>query len=140
VPADPERLAAIRSSFHWVWFSYVPLTAGIAWLVFAVRQWAGHRGLFLGISGVMLGVVASAAIVFPFIRVAAPGRRIAGMSFGTYTLVTTLLGVVIAVVPCHPRVRLSAALNQAGTTRTRFGAFGSRYGKTRPADHFAYVA
>lgn len=46
----------------------------------------------------MLGVAASAAIVFPFIRVAAPGRRIAGMSFGTYTLVTTLLGVVTAVV------------------------------------------
>src|SRR6266852_4915913 len=46
VPADPERLAAIRRSFHWVWFSYVPLTAGIAWLVFAVRQWAGHRGVF----------------------------------------------------------------------------------------------
>jgi len=95
---DPERSAAMRRSLRWLWFSYIPVIAGIAWLMFAVRQWAGHRGVFLGISGVMLGVVASAAIFFPFLRVAASGRRIAGMSIGTYTLVATVLGVGIAVV------------------------------------------
>ena len=95
---DPERSAAIRRSLRWVWFSYVPIIAGIAWLMVAVRQWPGHRGVFLGVSGVMFGVVASAAIIFPFIRVAASGRRIAGMSTGTYTLVTTVLGAAIAVV------------------------------------------
>ena len=49
-------------------------------------------------SGVMLGAVASAATVSPFMRVAAPGRRIAGMSFGTYTLFTIILGLMTAVV------------------------------------------
>ena len=97
-PADPERLAAIRRSFHWVWLSYVPVTVGIAWLIFAVRQWPGHRGAFLGIGGVMLGAVASAATVSPFMRVAAPGRRIAGMPFGTYNLVTIILGLMTAIV------------------------------------------
>jgi hypothetical protein len=94
---DPERSAAIRRSLRWLWFSYIPAIAGIAWLLFAVRQWAGQRGVYVGISGVMFGVVASAAIAFPFIRVAASGRRIAGMSIGTYTLVATVLGLAIAV-------------------------------------------
>jgi len=95
---DPDRSAAIRRSLRWLWFSYIPVIAGIGWLVFAVKQWAGQRGVFLGISGVMLGVVASAAIFYPFLRVAASGRRIAGMSVGTHTLVAAVLGAAIAVV------------------------------------------
>jgi len=95
---DPERSAAIRQSLRWLWLSYVPVLAGIGWLVFAVRQWAGQRGVFLGISGVILGLVASAGIFYPFLRVTASGRRIAGVSVGTYTLVAAVLGVAIAVV------------------------------------------
>jgi hypothetical protein len=97
-PVDTERRAAIRQSLKWVWLSYLPLAAGIAWWVFAVKEWAGQRGFFLGISGFMFGLAGGAAIYSRFMSVVAPGRRLVGMSFGTYTLVMAALALVLAIV------------------------------------------
>jgi len=97
-PVDPERRAAIRRSLKWVWLSYLPLAAGIAWWVLAVKEWAGQRGFLLGVSGFMLGLAGSAAIYSRFMSVVAPGWRLVGMSFGTYTLVMAVLTVLSAIV------------------------------------------
>jgi hypothetical protein len=97
-PVDTERRAAIRQSLKWVWLSYLPLAAGIAWWVFAVNEWAGQRGFLLGVSGFMFGLAGGAAIYSRFMSVVAPRRRLVGMSFGTYTLVMAAVTLVSAIV------------------------------------------
>lgn len=98
LPVDQERRAAIRRSLKWVWLSYLPLAAGIAWWVFAVKEWPGQRGFLLGVSGFMFGLAGSAALYSRFMSVVSAGRRLVGMSLGTYTLLMAALTVVSAVV------------------------------------------
>ncbi len=93
-PANPERLAAIRRSVHWVWLSYVPMTAGIACLIFAVRQWPGHRGVFLSLHA---GGGSRAANRGHVIRNLYPGHDHPRPDDRH--------------CPCHPRIHLAAALN-----------------------------
>jgi hypothetical protein len=62
---DPQRKAAIRRALLWLPISYIPLLAGIAWAFFVTGHWAGSRGMFLALNGVMIGVAASYALSFP---------------------------------------------------------------------------
>src|SRR5450759_5317156 len=97
VPLDPQRKAAIRRALLWLPLSYIPLLAGIAWAFFAWRHWAGSRGTFLAVSGVMIGVAASYALSFPFIRIVSANRRLMGMSLARYTYVSIFIAIAIAV-------------------------------------------
>jgi hypothetical protein len=98
VPVDPQREAAIRRSLVWVAISYVPLLGGAAWAIFAIGHWAGSRGGLLAASGGLVGLAASSALLFPFLRVTSPNRRFIGMSVAAYTVVSTMVGIAIAVV------------------------------------------
>src|SRR3981081_1007450 len=84
-PLDPERKAAIRRSLVWIPISYIPLVVGVAWAFFASRHGAGSRGVFLAVSGVMVGVAASSALFYPVVRVTSPNRVILGVSLANYT-------------------------------------------------------
>ena len=95
---DPQRKAGIRESLLWTLISYVSLLAGIAWAFFAANHWAGSRGVFLAVRGVMVGVAASSALFFPVLKLRAPNRRLMGMSISRYTQVTVVLAAAIAAV------------------------------------------
>jgi len=97
-PVSPDMRAAIRRSLKWVWLSYLPLTAGVAWWLFAAKEWPGQRGSLLGESGFMFGLAGSAAFISRFMSVVAPGRRLVGKSFGTNTLLMAAFTVVSAIV------------------------------------------
>lgn len=98
-PLDPLKQAAIRRSLVWLGLSYVPLIGGCAWAIFAFGHWAGSRGPLLAGSGLLIGLAASSALFFPFLRaVAKPNRRLLGMSIATYTLVSVLAGIALAAV------------------------------------------
>lgn len=98
VPLDPQRKAAIRKSLVWLPISYLPLLAGLAWAFFATRQWAGSRGMFLAVSGVMTGVAASSALSFRFVRLVSPNRQLMRMSLARYTYVSIFIAIAIAAV------------------------------------------
>lgn len=95
---DQQRKEAIRHAWLWSAISYIPLVAGIAWALFAMRHWAGSRGVFLGASGVMVGVAASSAIFFPVLKGLSPKLRLMGISLARYTQVSIVLAIAIAVV------------------------------------------
>ncbi len=82
----------------WTAISYVPLLAGIGWVLFATRHWFGSRGVFLGISGLMIGVAASSVLFLPFLRATAGTRRLLGMSVDKYTYLSTSIAIGIAAV------------------------------------------
>ncbi|HLQ15099.1 MAG TPA: hypothetical protein VK256_04495 [Candidatus Eisenbacteria bacterium] len=67
-------------------------------MLFATRHWAGSRGVFLGVSGLMIGVAASSALLLPFLRATAGTRRLMGMSVEKYTYFSTSLAIGIAAV------------------------------------------
>jgi hypothetical protein len=98
VPLDPEQKLAIRRSFKWVWISYAPLIAGLAWMLFAINQWPGFRGVLLGASGLIIGLAGSSAAFLPFLLAISPARRIMGMSLVTYTRGSIIVGVALAVI------------------------------------------
>ena len=95
---DPQRKLAIRRALKWVWISYAPLIAGLAWLVFATNRWAGSRGALLGASGLIIGLAGSAFAFLPFLLVIAPNRRIMGMSLVTYTRGSIAVAAAAAVI------------------------------------------
>ena len=98
-PLDPQKQAAIRRSLVWVGISYVPLIGGFAWAFFAFSHWAGSRGQLLAISGLLVGLAASSALLFPFLRaVTSPNRRVLGMSVATYTVASVLVGLAVAAM------------------------------------------
>jgi hypothetical protein len=98
-PLDPQRTATLRRAVIWTPISYAALVAGLAWFLIATGQWPGSRGVFLGVSGLMLGVGLGAAALLPFARRIAPDRRgLLGMSFATYTLVSVITSFVVAVL------------------------------------------
>jgi hypothetical protein len=82
----------------WLPISYIPLLAGIAWAFFATGHWAGTRGVFLAVSGLMVGVAASSALTFPFIRAVSPNRQLMRMSLARYTYVSISIAIAVAVV------------------------------------------
>ena|ERR1700730_13811789 len=99
-PLDPERRAAVRRSVVWIPISYIPLVAGIAWAFFASGHWPGSRGVFLGVSGAMIGVAVSSSLFYPVVRVLSaarrPNRLFLGMSLASYTYVSIWLALAIA--------------------------------------------
>ena len=95
---DPQKKTVIRYPWSWSAISYIPLVAGIAWAWFATRHWAGSRGVFLAVSGVMVGVAASSALFLPVLKVLSPKRRLMGMSLAGYTSFSILVAIGIAVV------------------------------------------
>jgi hypothetical protein len=98
IPLGPQRKAAIRQLLLWTSISYIPLLGGLAWAFFATRHWAGSRGVFLSVSGVMIGVAASSALFFPVLRLVNPKLRLMGMSVAGYTYVSISLAIAIAAV------------------------------------------
>jgi hypothetical protein len=72
--------------------------AGIAWAYFATRQWAGTRGAFLAMSGVLIGVAASSALFLPFDRLLLANRPATRISLARYTYVSIWIAIAIAVV------------------------------------------
>jgi hypothetical protein len=95
---DPGKEAAVRRSVKWVAISFVPLFAGPAWLLFAQGHWAGSRGVFLGMSGLMIGLAADSALLLPFFRAINSTRRVLGMTNVRYTVVSFWLAIGIAAV------------------------------------------
>jgi fluoride ion exporter CrcB/FEX len=95
---DPQRQAAIRQALLRLPISYAPLLGGLVWALFASRNWAGPRGDFLAVSGVMIGLAASSALSLPFLRVVTEGRKVMRMSLTRYTYVSISIAIGIAVV------------------------------------------
>jgi hypothetical protein len=94
---DRPRKGAIRKALAWSAISYIPLTAGIAWFIFAYRQWSG-RGQLLAGSGFLIGIAASAALFLPALRLFAPTRRPLGMSVSTYTYLSISAAIAMAAI------------------------------------------
>lgn len=88
----------MRQSLLRVRFSFLPLLAGISWAFFAARQWAGTRGVFLGVSGVMIGVAASSALTLPFIRLVSGYRPAGSRSLTRSTYVSIAIAIAVALV------------------------------------------
>jgi hypothetical protein len=82
----------------WTAIGYVPLLVGIGWVLFATRHWFGSRGVFLGISGLMIAMAASSVLFLPFLRATAGTRRLMGMSVDKYTYLSTSVAIGIAAV------------------------------------------
>jgi hypothetical protein len=74
------------------------LVGGLVWALFASRNWAGSRGDFLAVSGVMLGVAASSALSLPLLRIVTEGRKVMRMSLTRYTYVSISIAIAIAAV------------------------------------------
>ena len=98
-PPDPQRTAMLRRALIWTPISYAALFAGLAWVVIATGRWPGSRGVFLGASGLMIGVGAGAAASLPFARrIALNQRRFLGMTFASYTVVSIVLSIAVPVL------------------------------------------
>ena len=97
-PVDQQKKAAIRRSLVWSAVSYIPIVAGIAWLVFAWPRWSG-RGPLLAASGLIIGAAAGSALFLPVLRRLVPTtKRMWGMSVSTYTYLSISAAIVMAAV------------------------------------------
>jgi hypothetical protein len=93
---DQQRKAAIRQSLVWSALSYIPVVAGIAWVVFAWHQWSG-RGQLLAVSGLLICLAASSALFLPVLRrLVPPTRGMLGMSVSTYTYLSISAAAAMA--------------------------------------------
>jgi hypothetical protein len=54
--------------------------------------------MFLAMSGVMIGVAASSALTFPFIRRVSVNRPVMRISLARYTYVSISIAIAVAVV------------------------------------------
>jgi hypothetical protein len=82
----------------WSALSYIPLVAGIAWVVFALGHWAGSQGQLFAGSGLLVGIAASSALFLPVLRLRIPTRRFMGVSITGYTVASVSAAVVLAAV------------------------------------------
>jgi hypothetical protein len=97
-PLDPQKKAAIRSSLKWLALSCVPLFVGLAWMLFATGHWAGSRGVFRGMSRVMIGVGTSSALTIPFLRALNPTPLRPGWAAIRYTTLSIWVAIASAAV------------------------------------------
>jgi hypothetical protein len=74
------------------------LLAGLAWAFVATGHWAGSRGVFLAVSGVMIGLAASSALTFPFIRTVSANRPVMRTGMARYMYVSISIAIAVAVV------------------------------------------
>ena len=97
-PLDPHKKAAIRGSLKWLALSYVPLFVGLAWMLFATGHWAGSRGVFRGMSGVMIGVGTSSALTIAFLRAVNPMPGWAAIRYTTLSISVAIASAVVLLV------------------------------------------
>ena len=95
---DQPKTAAVRWSLIWSALGYIPLVAGIAWFIFAWRQWSG-RGPLIATSGLLVGLATSSALFLPILRrLVPPTRRRFGMSVSTYMYLSISAALAMAAL------------------------------------------
>jgi hypothetical protein len=92
----PQKKVAAGRVIVWSALSYIPLVAGIAWVVFSVSHWTGSRGQLLAGSGFLVGAAASSALFLPVLRLRNPTRRFLGLSITGYTVASVSAAVLLA--------------------------------------------
>jgi hypothetical protein len=82
----------------WSALSYIPLVAGIAWVVFALGHWSRPQSELFATSGFLIGAAASSVLFLPVFRLRAPRRKFLGLSVREYTIVSVAMAVVLAAM------------------------------------------
>ncbi len=98
IPLEPERAAAVRRATVWVIASWLPIAAGLAWLVYAAVQWPRPRGPLIGAAGLMAAVGVSIVMTRPTLELLGPGRRTMGMSAAQFTAVGGVFTFLLAIM------------------------------------------
>jgi O-antigen ligase len=78
--------------------SYIPVVAGIAWVVFALGHWSRPQSELFATSGFLIGAAASSVLFLPVLRLRAPTRKFLGLSVSQYTLISVAMGVLLAAM------------------------------------------
>lgn len=94
----PEKKAAIRRLMIWTPVSYGALFGGLAWMLYARIHWPGSRGLLLGVSGMLIGVMVGSAGSLSVVRAFEAGRRFMGLRYSTLYIVGIALVVLSALI------------------------------------------